>query len=66
MSDELLAEVAAAMDERDGDHGSGGVGCGAEGVAGEHAETAGVGGQSRGEGDLHGEVRDGAVGEIGG
>ena len=63
---ELLAEVAAAMDERDGDHGGGGVGGGAEGVAGEHAEATGVGGQGRGEGDLHGEVGDGAVGEIGG
>ena len=41
---EVLAEVAATMDERDSDHGSGGVGCGAERVAGEHAEAAGVGG----------------------
>ena len=61
---ELLAEVAAAMDERDRDHGGGGVGGGAEGVSGEHAQTTGVGGQGWGEGDLHGEVRDGARGKI--
>ena len=61
---EVLAEVAAAMDERDGDHGGGGVGGGAEGVAGEHAQATGVGGQGWGESDLHGEVGDGAGGKI--
>ncbi len=65
-SSRVLAEVAAAMDERDGDHGGGGVGCGAKGVAGEHAETTGVGGQRRRERDLHGEVCDGSVGKVGG
>ena len=41
---EFLTEIPAAMDERDRDHGGGGVGCGAKGVAGEHAEATGVGG----------------------
>ena len=62
---EVLLEVAAAMGERDGDHGGAGIGRGTEGIAGQHAEAAGVGGQGRGEGDLHGEVGDGAFGEIG-
>ena len=40
---EVLAEVSAAMDQGDGDHGRGGVGCGAQGVAGQHAQAARVG-----------------------
>ncbi len=36
---ELLAEVAAAMDERDRNHGGRGVGGRAEGVAGQHSEA---------------------------
>ncbi len=63
---EMLAEVAAAVDEGDGDHGGGGVGGRTQGVAGEHAETTGVGGEGRGQGDLHGEVRNAAMGEVGG
>src|ERR1700760_936096 len=53
------------MDERDGDHGGCCVGCGAKGVAGEHAEATGGGGKSWRESNLHGEVSDGAGGEIG-
>ncbi len=37
---EVLAEVSAAVDEGDGDHGSGHVGSGAEGISGEDAEAA--------------------------
>ena len=55
---EVLAEVSAAMHQGDGDHGRGGVRGGAQGVAGEHAQAAGVGGQRRGERDFHGEVGD--------
>src|SRR5258708_11958832 len=61
---EVLTEVAAAVRERDSNHGGGSVGRGAEGVAGEHAQSAGVGGEGRGEGDLHGEVSDGAGSEV--
>ncbi len=61
---EVLLEVAAAMHERDGDQGNAGIGGGAEGVAGQHAEAAGVGGQGLGEGDLHGEVGDLARGDV--
>ena len=61
---EVLLEVAAAVHQRDGDDGSAGIGGGAEGVAGQHAEAAGVGGQGLGEGDLHGEVRDLAGGDV--
>ncbi len=62
---EMLAEVSAAMDEGDGDHGGGGVGGGAQGIAGEHAQAAGVGGQRGRERDLHGEIGDAAGGEVG-
>ena len=61
---EVLAEVAAAMGEGDGDHGCGGIGGGAQGIAGKDAQAAGVGGHGGREGDLHGEVGDGAFGEI--
>ena len=37
---EVLFEVAAAMDERDGDEGDAGVGGGTEGIASQHAEAA--------------------------
>ncbi len=47
---ELLTEVAAAMDERDCDHGGGGVSGGAEGIAGEHAQATGVSRQGWGRG----------------
>ncbi len=55
---EVLLEVAATVDERDGDEGNAGIGGGAEGIAGQHAEAARVGGQGLRECDLHGEVRD--------
>ena len=60
----VLAEVAAAMGERDGDHGGAGVGGGAQGVAGEHAETARVGGEFGRKGDFHRKVGDGPGGEV--
>ena len=59
-----LTEVSAAMGERDGDHGRAGVGGGAKGVSGEHAETTRVGGKGWRESDLHGEVCDGASGKV--
>ncbi len=62
---EALAEVAATMDERDCDHGTAGVGRGAESVASQHAQTTGVGGKGRRESYLHGKVGDSARGEIG-
>jgi hypothetical protein len=61
---ELLAKVAAAMDQRDRDHRTAGVGGGAQSVASEHAEATGVRRKRRGEGYLHGEVGDGASAEI--
>ena len=64
MGVEVLLEVAAAMHERDGDEGNAGIGGGAEGIAGQHAEAARVGGQGLGEGDLHGEVGDLARGDV--
>jgi len=62
---EALAEVAATVHERDGDHGTAGIGRGAEGIACQHAEATRVGGQGRVKGDFHGKVGDGARGEIG-
>ena len=59
---ELLAEVTAAMNERDGNHRGGGICRGTKRVAGQHAETTGVGGQRRGECNLHGKVSDAAKG----
>ena len=58
---EVLAEVSAAMHQRDGDHGRGGVRRRAQGVAGQHAQATGVGGKRRRQRDLHGEVCDAAM-----
>ncbi len=63
---QVLLEIAVAMHQRNGHHGGAGVGRRTQGVAGEHAETAGVGGEILAEGDLHGEVRDLAVGKVDG
>ena len=41
---EVLLEITVAMHERDCDQGSAGVGCRTQRIAGEHAETARVGG----------------------
>ena len=40
---EMLAEVATAMGQGDGDYGGGGVGSGTEGIASEHPQATGVG-----------------------
>jgi hypothetical protein len=63
---EVLLKVAATVREGYRNERCAGVGCGAQGVAGQHAEAAGVGGQRLGEGDLHGEVGDLAGGEVDG
>ena len=63
---EVLLEIAVAMDQGDRHHGGAGVGCRTQRVAGQHAETAGVGREVLAEGDLHGEVRDLAVGKVDG
>jgi hypothetical protein len=61
---EELAEVAAAMNERDSDHWAAGIGRRAESIACEHAETTGIGGKGWRKGDLHGKVRNGSAGEV--
>ncbi len=60
----MLLKVAAAMHERDSDHGGAGIGSRTEGVARKHTETAGVGRQVFGKGDFHGKVGDASGGEI--
>ena len=44
---EMLAEVSAAVSERDSEHGGAGVGSGAKCISCEHAQTTGVGGKGR-------------------
>jgi hypothetical protein len=55
---ELLAKVAAPVDECDGDHVEAAVGRGTDGVAGEDAESARVGRKLGRQADLHREVGD--------
>ena len=54
----MLLEVSLAMQERESDQGDAEVGGGAQGVSGQHAQAARVGGHGRVNGDLHGEVGD--------
>ncbi len=55
---ELLAKVAAPVDEGDRDHVQAAVGRGTDGVAGEDAEPARVGRNAGHQADLHREVGD--------
>jgi hypothetical protein len=55
---EVLLEVALPVQQRDRDDGDRQVGGGAEGISGEHAESATIGGDGLLEADLHGEVGD--------
>jgi hypothetical protein len=54
----MLAEVALAMQQREGYQRCAEVGGGAEGVAGEYTQAARVGGHAGVDGDLHGKVGD--------
>ena len=62
---EDLAEVAAAVRQRDSNHGAAGVRRGTKCVAGQHAQATGVGGKGGRKGNLHGKIGDAARGEIG-
>jgi hypothetical protein len=55
---EVLAKVALAVQQGHGDHRQAHVGGAAQGVAREHAEAAGVGGDLARKRDLHREVGD--------
>ena len=55
---EVLAEVPAAVRERDADDRQREIGRRAQRVASENAQASAVGGQRLLEGDLHREVRD--------
>jgi hypothetical protein len=50
---DLLAEVAGAADQRDEHDGNLKIGAGPHGIAGQHAEAAGIGVHLRPDGDLH-------------
>ena len=55
---EMLAEVALAVEQRDGDHRVRGVGRRPDDIAREHAQSAAVGRHVGGNGDLHRHVSD--------
>src|SRR5205085_10502003 len=60
---EMLLEVALSMQQRHTNHRDRKISGGAERVAGEHPQAAAIGRDGLVERDLHGEIRDHAIGQ---